>query len=128
MWDAYPEATVVFANRITYPPVIGNEENKVLERFVIFMCDKSSTATDIDSVRLDLFARKQRAYDAIPTTSAALEYHTKRAAYQVLIPSEWMGLKQQDNSWTIIWTSLPPIAESCQQLKKCGCKTSCNAW
>ena len=126
MWDACPEATVVFANRITYPPVIGDEENKVLERFVIFMYDKSSTATDIDSARLDLFARKQRAYDAIPTTSAALEYHTKRAAYQVLIPSEWMGLKQQDSSWTIIWASLPPIAESCQQLKKCGCKTSCN--
>ena len=38
------------------------------------MYDKSSTATDIDSVRLDLFARKQRAYDAIPTTSAALEH------------------------------------------------------
>ena len=109
---------MVFANRITYPPVIVDEENKVLERFVIFMYDKSSTTTDIDSVRLDLFARKQRAYDAIPTTSVALEYHTKRAAYQVLIPSEWMGLKQQDNSWTIIWASLPPIAESCQQLKK----------
>ena len=127
MWNAYPEATVVFANRITYPPVNGDEVNKVLERFVIFMYDKSSTATDIDSVGFDLFARKRRAYDAIPTiTSAALEYHTKRAAYQVLIPSEWMGLKQQDNSWAIIWASLPPIAESCQQLNKCGCTTSCN--
>ena len=57
------------------------------------MYDRSSTATDTDSVRLDLFAHKQRAYDAIPTTSAALEYHTKRAAYQVLIPSEWMGME-----------------------------------
>ena len=57
------------------------------------MYDKSSTTTDIDSVRLDLFARKQRAYDEIPTTSAALEYHTKYAAYQVLIPSNWMGME-----------------------------------
>ena len=93
MWDVYPEATVVFANLIMYPPVIGDEENKILERFVILMYDTSSTPTDIDSVRLDLFARKQRAYDATPTTSAALEYHTKRAAYQVLIPSEWMGME-----------------------------------
>ena len=92
-WDVYPEATVVFANLSTYPPVIGDEEKKVLERFGILMYDKSSSATDIDSVRLDLFARKQRAYDAIPTTSTALEYHTKRAAYQVLIPSEWMGME-----------------------------------
>ena len=92
-WDVYPEATIVFANLSTYPPVLGDEEKKVLERFVILMYDKSSTATDIDSVRLDLFARKQRAYDAIPTTSAALEYHTKHAAYQVLIPSERMGME-----------------------------------
>ena len=69
-WDVYPEATVVFANLSTYPPVIGDEEKKVLERFVILMYDKSSTATDIDSVRLDLFARKQRAYDAIHTSTA----------------------------------------------------------
>ena len=92
-WDVYPEATVVFANLSTYPPVIGEEEKKVPEGFVILMYDKSSTATDIDSVRLHLFARKQRAYDAIPTTSAALEYHTKYASYQVLIPSEWMGME-----------------------------------
>ena len=89
MRDVYPEATVVFANLITYPPVIGDEENKVLKKFVILMYDTSSTATDIDSVRLDLFARKQRACDAIPT----LKYHIKRAAYQVLILSEWMGME-----------------------------------
>ena len=52
MWGVYPEATVVFANLSTYPPVIGDEVKKVLERFVILMYDKSSTATDIDSVRL----------------------------------------------------------------------------
>ena len=84
---------MVFANLITYPPVIGDEENKNLKRFVLLMYDTSSTATDIDSVRLDLFASKQRACDAIPTTSAALKYHTKRAAYQVLILSGWMGME-----------------------------------
>ena len=63
--------------------------------------------------------------------NVALDYHTKRAAYQagciwsqattrqmeVLSPTEceW---KQQ----TIIWTSLPPITEGCQQLTKYGCK------
>ena len=78
-----------------YPPVFENEEKKVLERFVIIMYDRSSSATDIDSVRLDInclvasipiqmgsifpfdellsdwtgldmFARKQKSYDAIP--------------------------------------------------------------
>jgi hypothetical protein len=46
------------------------------------MYDRSTSAADIDSVRLDLFARKQRSYDAIPLTQAALKQHTKRAAYQ----------------------------------------------
>ena len=86
-----------------YPPVIGDEGKKVLERFAIIMYDRSSTATDIDSVRLDMFARKQKSYDAIHQTSAALDYHTKHAAYQagciwgqaitrqkeILRPSEW---------------------------------------
>ena len=64
-----------------YSPVVGDEE-KVLERFVIIMYDRSSAATDIDSVRLDLFAHKQKSYDAIPPTIAAFEYHIKRASYQ----------------------------------------------
>ena len=46
------------------------------------MYDRSSSVTDIDSVRLGMFARKQKSYDAIPPTSAALDYHTKLAAYQ----------------------------------------------
>ena len=72
------------------------------------------------------------------TINAALDYHIKRASYQasciwgqttirqmeILSPSE-RGWKQQNNSWQIIWTSLPPFAESCKQLTKCGCMTAC---
>ena len=46
------------------------------------MYDRSSTATGVDAARLDMFARKQRAYEAIPPTRAALFEHTKRAAYE----------------------------------------------
>ena len=62
----YPEASEVFAKLSMYPPVFGDEEKKVLERFVIIMYDRSSSATDIDSVRLDMFACKQKSYEAIP--------------------------------------------------------------
>ena len=102
-WDVYPEASEVFAKLSMYPTVFGDEEKKVLERFVIIMYDKCCSATDIDSVRLDIFARKQKSYDAILPTSAAMDYHTKCAAYQagciwgqaitrqmeILSPSEW---------------------------------------
>ena len=46
------------------------------------MYDKSSEAAGVDDARLDLFARKQRSYEAIPPTKAALLQHVKRAAYQ----------------------------------------------
>ena len=137
-WNVYPEASPVFTKLSMHPPVIDDEEQKVLEKFVITMFDRSSHATDIDAVRLDMFARKQRSYDTIPPTRAALFQHTKCAAYQagciwsqstlrqmeLESPSQW-GWQQQDNSWQILWTTLPPIAESCQQLTKCGCQTEC---
>ena len=46
------------------------------------MYDRSSAATDVDEARLHMFARKQRPYDSIPPTQAALREHAKRAAYQ----------------------------------------------
>ena len=101
-WDVYPEAEA-FAKLSMYPTVFGDEEKEVLEIIVIIMYDRSSSAIDIDSVRLYIFARKQKSYDAIPPTSAAMDFHTKRTAYQagciwgqaitrqmeILSPSEW---------------------------------------
>ena len=103
------------------------------------MYDRSSTAKHVDEARLELFARKQKSYEAIPPTQAALLQHTKRAAFQAGCilwsqstvcqpetesPADW-GWVQKGNMWQIYWTTLAPIAESCQQLTKCGCKTDC---
>ena len=112
----------------------------ILQKFVITLYDRSSPTTDVDEVRIDLFARKQKSYDAIPPTRAALVQHTKRAAYQAGCiwgqatirqmefdsPAEWGWKQQEDNTWHVYWTTLSPIAESCQQLRKCGCKTECS--
>ena len=110
-WNVYPEVSPVFTKLSTHPSIIGDEEQKVLEQFVITMYDRSSEVTDIDAVRLDMFARKQSSYETIPPTQAALVQHTKRAAYQtgciwsqstlrqmeVENSTEW-GWKQQDSS------------------------------
>ena len=125
----------VFAKLCIYPPVFGNEEKKVIEKFLIIKYERSSAATDIDSAILDMFGRKQKSYDAIPQLERLLEYHTKRAAYQtcyiwgqaitrqmeVLSPSEW-GWKQPGCTWQIVWTSIQPVSESSLQLTKCGYK------
>ena len=65
-----------------YPLNISEEDQRVLERFVISMYDRSSLEPDIDRVRLDIVAHKQRSYDSIPPTRRVLCEHTKRASYQ----------------------------------------------
>jgi len=95
----------------------------------ITMYDRSSSYDDMHEARLDMFARKQRQYDAIPPTRAALHEHIKWAAYQagciwgqcleplieIECPADW-GWTKQSNMWRVHWTSMPPIAESCKQL------------
>jgi len=80
----------------------------------------------VDEARLDLFAQKQRAYNAIPPTKGALKQHIKRArsclgssnCYHVTTATSvklWMAEAEQCVSY---WTELSAIAESCQELQK----------
>ena len=103
---------------------------------MVLMYDRSSTTSSVNEARLDLFAKKQRSYDSIPPTQAALKEHAKRAAYQaghiwgqcliawpeLQCPSKW-GWSKEAEKWTVVWTTLEPISKSCRQLTKCGCKT-----
>jgi len=72
----------VFAKLSQYPLTVDDEDLQILEKFVVITYDRSSTAEGVDDARLDMFARKQRPYEAIPPTRGALLWHTKRAAYQ----------------------------------------------
>ena len=71
-----------FGKLSQYPPVIGEDDQSILEKFVVTMYDRSSATDSIDVARLELLSRKQRSYDSIPPTQAALIQHNKRAAYQ----------------------------------------------
>ena len=137
-WEVYPQVTPIFKKLSQYPPFLDDEDYRVLEKIVITMYDKNSTMDKVEEVRLDMFARKQRSYDAIPPTNAALKQHIKRSAYQAGCiwgqatmckmqtenPANW-GWQKHDNAWQVVWSTLPPIAQSCQQLTKCGCKLEC---
>lgn len=78
-WEVCPEVSHVFQKLSQYPPVTDDADLSMLEKFVITMYDKNSTADGVDDARLDLFAQKQRSYDAIPPTRASLAQHVKRA-------------------------------------------------
>ena len=115
-WDVCDEASGVFIKLSQYPPVLDDENLKTLEKFVVMMYDRSSTAEGVDDTRMDLFAWKQRPYEAIPPTRSALKQHVKRVAYQAgciwsqstPTPANW-GWTKKGDLWQIVWTELPPL-------------------
>ena len=129
-WELLPDASDVFTKLSSYPPMIEDEDIKIIEKFVVTMYDRSSTSETVDEARLELFARKQNSNENIPPTHAALVEHSKRAAFQAACiwsraldsqigqetPAEW-GWVQEGDGWKVHWTSLPTIAQSCQQLQ-----------
>lgn len=137
-WDVCDEVSSTFAKLSQCPSAVEDSDLQALERFVVLMYDRSSDVTTVNEARLNLFARKQRPYDSIPPTQAALKEHAKRASYeaghvwgQALMrqpettsPSDWGWIKQGEE-WKIFWTPLAPIAKNCQELAKCGCTKAC---
>ena len=81
-WDVCPEASDVFTKLSSYPTQVEEEDTGRLEKFVVMMYDRSSSTEAVDDARLELFSRKQRSFEAIPPTRAALVQHIRRAAYQ----------------------------------------------
>ena len=137
-WNVFDDVSETFTNLSQHPTLIRDLDLQRLERFVVLMYERSSAATGVDEARLHIFARKQRPYNSIPATQAALREHAKRAAYQAGIiwgqatisnpdtssPAEW-GWTQKGETWQICWTTLSPIAASCRQLTKCSCSKGC---
>lgn len=137
-WNVCPDVTSVFSKLSKYPSEMSEVDQDILEMYVIALYDKSSPTSNINDARLDLFARKQRSYDSIPPTRGALVEHIKRATYMagciwgqsvscnmsIVSPGGFGWIKKGD-TWQIVWTKVAPIAESCQQLTKCGCKSEC---
>ena len=43
-----------------YPPVIGEDDQSILEKFVVTMYDRSSATDSIDAARLELFPQHKQ--------------------------------------------------------------------
>ena len=109
-----------------------------MEQFVVLMYDRSSDRMKVNEARMELFTKKQRAYELFPPTQGALKRHVKCAAFQaghirvqflvcepdIQCPSKWGWLKE-NKQWKTFWTALETIAKSCQELTKYECKTKC---
>ena len=74
--------TVSFKRLSDCPSTISEDDWKLIERYVILLCDRSSLNTDVNSARRQLFTKKGRPVDGLPPTKDALIQHTFRATYQ----------------------------------------------
>ena len=138
-WNVFENATEVFHCLSSPCDNLTQSEIGVLEEFAVIMYDRSSSTNKVNDASLDLFARKQRPYNGIPPSRAALVEHIKRYVLQaghtwgqslcksptLPSPSRW-GWEKDSGVWVPHWTSLAPIAASCQELLKCGCRISCS--
>ena len=122
------------------PETVDPHDFAIIEIFTVLAYDRSSSETSVDAGRRHLFAQKNRPYDSIRPTRAALFQHVQRSVYQAgfiwgqsLVPymelpspEDWGWRSGEDGNWVIHWSNNGPIAEVCKELKKCGCKTECS--
>ena len=97
---------------------VSDADLQKLETFVVLMYDRSSASTGVDEARVDLIGRKQRAYDAVPPSRAALTEHAYQAGIiwgQAIVtnleigsPANW-GWTHTGETWQICWTIILPI-------------------
>jgi hypothetical protein len=83
-WNVFENATEVFHCLRSPCDNLTQSEIGLLEEFAVIMYDQSSSTNKVNDASLDLFARKQRPYNGIPTSGAALVEHIKRSVLQAL--------------------------------------------
>ena len=68
-WNVCKEISTTFTKLSQYVTALDNADHQSLEKFVVVMYDRSTSVdTIVNDARLNLSARKQRLYDAIPPT------------------------------------------------------------
>ena len=109
-WNVFQAATEVFTRLSASVSSITGDEFSIIEEFVGIMNDRASETNKVDEARLDLFARKQRQYNAVPPSSAAPVQHVKMFVLQaghtwgqalsriqnLPTPSNWGWKKEND--------------------------------
>ena len=136
-WNNYLEVTTVFISLSNPQNAFTDEQLHALERFVI-MCSRTSTHSRVNAARQALFSQG-RSIEAIPPTQAALEQHSRRAAYHagqvwgrtldtmqdLPSPADWGWQLSNSHKWVPTWTVLPEASKICKELIMRGCKRAC---
>ena len=130
-------AFIYIANHPYMKINIECEHFKLLEHFCVVIYDKTSILELVNVCQKELFCQKNRTMESIPPTQDALLQHSKQVVYQAGI---WTtsNISQQElpspegYGWQLneqckrspVWITLPMASKACNELVKCGCKSS----
>lgn len=64
-WHVLNAVSDSFDQLSQYSSILNDENLRFLERFDVIMYDRLSATSEVADVKLDMFARKQRLYEAI---------------------------------------------------------------
>ena len=81
-WLVYPDVTPVFQKLSQCPEEISTNDFGIIQKFIIYLYDKSSNESKVDNARIVMFTQKNKEYNNIPPTEDALKMHALCAAYQ----------------------------------------------
>ena len=137
-FSTLPELTTTRCHLMDKPETPSSDDIIFIESFVISLYSVSSTLTDVNQARQQIFAQSSRTFEYLPLTKAALVEHVKRTTHQagyawgqstiakqvLPSPSLW-GWVKSEISWVKFRTALPRAAKAMHELICCGCTTSC---
>ena len=84
VWDVcyvFNEVSPALCTLVSYLSS-SNDQLDLLERFVVLLYDRISSEEKVNVAHKQLFFQKCRPMKGLPPSSAVLEEHTERAAYQ----------------------------------------------
>ena len=130
-WENSPSITSMFT-QLVFQPDLNIIESSVssLERFVCLMYSSTTSTTDVNKCRRELFVKKGRPLETLPPTKAALTQHILRAVYQsghvwnqCLIatptlpsPTAWGWFELATSGYAPVWSTLPELCKACRNL------------
>ena len=82
VWCSMPDLEPIFARLSQTPSEISSTDMDAIQRYVVLLYQRTSTLSQVNDARKQLFAFGNRKIENIPPTLHALEQHVKRAVYQ----------------------------------------------
>ena len=79
IWKTFDNLTEAFHSVIVDPDTITEEVLSTIERFTVFLYNRTSLLSSVDAGRMELFVKKGRGMEDMPPTKDALMLHFKRA-------------------------------------------------